>query len=91
MDKRSMRGNQMNEKNHFFEYMQIVKDKELCEKVHSFLLRHEKNPFHVLSIDEFGKLKGGFYLIKQLSKAGYPLKPFRKIYADYLQTQYVKS
>ena len=54
MDKRGMRGNQMNEKNHFFEYMQIVKDKELCEKVHSFLLRHEKNPFHVMSIDEFG-------------------------------------
>ena len=23
----------MNEKNHFFEYMQIVKDKELCGKV----------------------------------------------------------
>ena len=81
----------MNEKNHFFEYLQTVKEIELCQKVHSFLLRHEKNPFHVMSIDEFGKLKGGFYLVKQLSKAGYPLKPFRKIYADYLQTQYVKS
>ena len=91
MDKRGMRGNQMNEKIHFAKYMQIVKEIELCEKVHSFLLRHEKNPFHVMSIDEFGKLKGGFYLVKQLSKAGYPLKPFRKIYADYLQTQYVKS
>ncbi len=72
-------------------YMQVVKEIELCEKVHSFLLRHEKNPFYVMSNDEFGKLKGGFYLVKQLSKAGYALKPFRKIYADYLQTQYVKS
>ena len=43
-----------------------------------------------MSIDEFGKLKGGFYLVKQLSQAGYALKPFRKIYADYLQTQYKK-
>ena len=72
-------------------YMQVVKEIELCEKVHSFLLRHEKNPFYVMSNDEFGKLKGGFYLVKQLSQAGYALKPFRKIYADYLQTQYVKS
>ena len=79
------------EKNHFFEYLQTVKEIELCEKVHSFLLRHEKNPFHVMSIDEFGKLKGGFYLVKQLSEAGYPLKAFRRMYADYLQTQYVKS
>jgi len=78
------------EKNHFFEYLQTVKEIELCHKVHSFLLRHKKNPFHVMSIDEFGKLKGGFYLVKQLSEAGYPLKPFRKIYADYLQTQYKK-
>ena len=46
---------------------------------------------YVMSIDEFGKLKGGFYLVKQLSQEGYALKPFRKIYADYLQTQYVKS
>ena len=91
MDKRGMRGNQMNEKIHFAKYMRIVKEIELCEKVHSFLLRHEKNPFHVMSIDEFGKLKGGFYLVKQLSQEGYALKPFRKIYADYLQTQYVKS
>ena len=69
----------------------IMKKIELCQKVHSFLLKHEKTPFHVLSINEFGKLKGGFYLVKQLSESGYPLKPFRKIYADYLQTQYVKS
>ena len=81
----------MNEKIHFAKYMRIVKEIELCEKVHSFLLRHEKNPFHVMSIDEFGKLKGGFYLVKQLSEAGYPLKAFRRMYADYLQTQYVKS
>lgn len=80
----------MNENNHFFAYLQTVKEIELCEKVHSFLLRHDKNPFHVMSIDGFGKLKGGFYLVKQLSQAGYALKPFRKIYADYLQTQYKK-
>tara|TARA_Y100001963_G_scaffold27769_1_gene37772 strand:- start:228 stop:479 length:252 start_codon:yes stop_codon:yes gene_type:complete len=78
------------EKNYFFEYLQTVKEIELCQKVHGFLLKHEKNPFHVMSIDEFGKLKGGFYLVKQLSQAGYALKPFRKIYADYLQTQYKK-
>ena len=81
----------MNKNNHFFVYLQTVKEIELCQKVHNFLMRHNKNPFHVLSIDEFGKLKGGFYLVKQLSEAGYSLKPFRKIYADYLQTQYVKE
>ena len=39
------------------------KEKELCERVHSFLLGHKKNPFYVLSTEEFGLLRGGYYLV----------------------------
>ena len=42
------------------------KEKELCERVHSFLLGHKKNPFYVLSTEEFGLLRGGYYLVKKI-------------------------
>tara|TARA_B100001996_G_scaffold351705_1_gene311937 strand:+ start:108 stop:320 length:213 start_codon:yes stop_codon:yes gene_type:complete len=69
----------------------IEKDKELCERVHSFLLGHKKNPFYVLSTEEFGLLRGGYYLVKKISMEGQGLRIFKKTYADYLLQKYSKQ
>jgi len=69
----------------------IEKDKELCERVHSFLLGHKKNPFYVLSTEEFGLLRGGYYLVKKVSMEGQGLRIFKKTYADYLLQKYSKQ
>ena len=67
------------------------KEKELCERVHSFLLGHKKNPFYVLSTEEFGLLRGGYYLVKKISMEGKGLRAFKKTYADYLLQKYSKQ
>ena len=67
------------------------KEKELCERVHSFLLGHKKNPFYVLSTEEFGLLRGGYYLVKKISMEGQGLRIFKKTYADYLLQKYSKQ
>tara|TARA_Y100001963_G_C6739054_1_gene427948 strand:+ start:422 stop:634 length:213 start_codon:yes stop_codon:yes gene_type:complete len=67
------------------------KEKELCERVHSFLLGHNKNPFYVLSTEEFGLLRGGYYLVKKISMEGEGLRAFKKTYADYLLQNYSKQ
>lgn len=39
---------------------------------------------HIPTIDELGKLKGGYALVKSISQAG-GMKKFRKIYSAYLK------
>ena len=53
------------------------------ELVFNFLRSQKINPFYIPPIEELGKLKGGYALVKAISARG-GLKKFRKSYADYV-------
>ena len=53
------------------------------ELVFNFLRNQKINPFYIPPIEELGKLRGGYALVKAISARG-GLKKFRKSYADYI-------
>ena len=65
----------------------FVDDNQILKKIENFLVKNELSPFWIPTIQELGKHKGGYQLVKDISELG-GLKYVRAEYAEYINRRY---
>lgn len=65
----------------------FVDDNQILKKVEHFLVKNELSPFWIPTIQELGRYKGGYQLVKDISELG-GLKYVRAEYAEYINRRY---
>ena len=65
----------------------FVDDNQILKKIENFLVKNELSPFWIPTIQELGKYKGGYQLVKDISELG-GLKYVRAEYAEYINRRY---
>ncbi len=65
----------------------FVDSNQILKKIENFLVNNELSPFWIPTIDEMGRYKGGYALVKEISQMG-GLKKVRQEYAEYMHRRY---